>query len=411
MATKSARNRREDFRLVMEALTTGAVPGQAITKGFYVPSPEGSLAERLVPRVDLRPSSTHLVVGGIGTGKTTQLLVAERQFSRVADVQPIYIDVSAHHDLAKLTRGVLVVVAGLALDGLLKSAGSDAAQNIRREFRRWAEGFTTWYEQPDYEDYEHDSESGRPAVAVRTPGLLVPSEPPLDSELKRRAESLRELVLASEPVVKKEHFLFFFDSLDRVSDFEAFANLVNHDVRALKEAGVGVVLVGPLRVLFGANRPLTDRFDHTYHISAVDTRTAEGPAFLAHVLKLRAPSGILGPGVVSRLALLSGGVLRDLIALTQASVEEAYIAGGESVTEEHVHKAADSFGRNLMLGLGADEIAVLQRVREKGAFIQTSDKDIALLVTRRVLEYGEGRSRYAVHPTIEPLLTQLAEHD
>ena len=39
----------------------------------------------------------------------------------------------------------------------------------------------------------------------------------------------------------------------------------------------------------------------------------------------------------------------------------------------------------------------------------TSDKDVALLVTRRVLEYGEGTSRrYAVHPTIEHLLDQLA---
>ena len=60
-----------------------------------------------------------------------------------------------------------------------------------------------------------------------------------------------------------------------------------------------------------------------------------------------------------------------------------------------------------MLGLDTEEIRVLQRVASSGAFVPTSDKDLALLVTRRVLEYGAGRTRFAVHPTIVPLLQQL----
>ena len=36
--------------------------------------------------------------------------------------------------------------------------------------------------------------------------------------------------------------------------------------------------------------------------------------------------------------------------------------------------------------------------------MQTSAKDLALLATRRVLEYGDAHARFAVHPTIEPLL-------
>jgi hypothetical protein len=62
-----------------------------------------------------------------------------------------------------------------------------------------------------------------------------------------------------------------------------------------------------------------------------------------------------------------------------------------------------------MQGLRADEIEVLKRVRKKGAFVQTSEDDLALLMTRRVLEYrSNGRPRYAVHPTIEGFLDELS---
>ena len=101
--------------------------------------------------------------------------------------------------------------------------------------------------------------------------------------------------------------------------------------------------------------------------------------------------------------------MRDLITLAQAAGEEAYLSGTDVIDEAHVEAAADAFGRKHLLGLGPDEIEVLQRVRTKGIFVQTSDKDLALLVTRRVLEYQNGRTRYGVHPTIRPLLEQLAE--
>jgi hypothetical protein len=61
-----------------------------------------------------------------------------------------------------------------------------------------------------------------------------------------------------------------------------------------------------------------------------------------------------------------------------------------------------------MQGLRVGEIEVLQRVRRHGTFVQTSEEDLALLMTRRVLEYRDsGSPRYAVHPTIEPLLRDL----
>jgi hypothetical protein len=81
----------------------------------------------------------------------------------------------------------------------------------------------------------------------------------------------------------------------------------------------------------------------------------------------------------------------------------------ESIGAYQAGSAIDAFGRKHMQGLRAEEIEVLQRVRTKGTFVQTSEDDLALLMTRRVLEYrSNGRPRYVVHPTIEPFLREMA---
>jgi hypothetical protein len=83
--------------------------------------------------------------------------------------------------------------------------------------------------------------------------------------------------------------------------------------------------------------------------------------------------------------------------------------GGETIGVHEVDSAIDSFGRKHMQGLKPEEIEVLQRVRKDGAFVQTSEDDLALLMTRRVLEYrNNGHPRYVVHPTIKKFLGEIA---
>jgi hypothetical protein len=102
-------------------------------------------------------------------------------------------------------------------------------------------------------------------------------------------------------------------------------------------------------------------------------------------------------------------VLRDLLALAQSALVEVYMSGHDRIGSHDVDDAVDAFGRKHLQGLRPAEIEVLQRVRTQGAFVETSEDDLALLMTRRVLAYGSGdRSRYAVHPTISHLLMQLA---
>jgi hypothetical protein len=96
--------------------------------------------------------------------------------------------------------------------------------------------------------------------------------------------------------------------------------------------------------------------------------------------------------------------------LAQLACVEAYLNGADRVSSPEVATAVNTFGRKHLQGLRPAELEVLQRVRTTGSFVQTSEDDLALLMTRRVLEYrNQGNPRYAVHPTIEKLLQELAK--
>ncbi len=192
-----------------------------------------------------------------------------------------------------------------------------------------------------------------------------------------------------------------------MTDLEAFQYVAEQDVAALSSIGIGLVLIGPLRVLYGLEREVAERFDQFYRQPAVDVaRDAAGQGFLFEILRKRAPVDVLSDILCEEIVYLSGGVLRDLLRLAHQAGDEAYVDGAERIEAVHVMRAADAFGRSLMLGLNQKELDKLQHILATGQFVQTSEQDLALLVTRRILDYQDasGQLRYAVHPTLEQLL-------
>jgi len=158
-------------------------------------------------------------------------------------------------------------------------------------------------------------------------GVVAPSKP-----LSEHNDEFPLLSSAADRLVELSRVLgerglravVCFDSLDRISDPVVFGKIVEQDVAALRLAGIGVVLAGPLRSLYGADRTIFDRFDYFYHQPAIDAQQdAAGLDFLVRVLRARVGADILPDVSCSRLGGYSGGVLRDLITLAQAAGEEA----------------------------------------------------------------------------------------
>ena len=87
---------------------------------------------------------------------------------------------------------------------------------------------------------------------------------------------------------------------------------------------------------------------------------------------------------------------------------KGYITDGtDKIEVQHVDRAADAFGRSLMIGLTGLEIAQLKRVADTGSFVPLLADDLALILTRRVLQYQNGGTTYSVHPSIARLLAQV----
>jgi hypothetical protein len=397
----------------MARLDPAADPLSAIRDGLYVPRPSRSTADEVAARLSLSPTSSHLIIGGIGSGKTTQLLVACNRLSQLADTRAVYVDVSLVHDLSHMAPGTLIVAGGMAAGELLERGDDANAREAYRQFKRWGRGYlrrvwVSYNDHPDEppDDGDNEEPDGHYEFVKEKP-LLSSPEKPIDRTVSHKAQHLsaiRDGLRARYP-----NLVLVFDSLDRLPDPAAFATAVEQDVRAIQKAGIGVVVVGPLRSMFGPHRTVTDYFQHFYPLPAVDVQRDErGRAFLVEVLRRRAPEDLLPDAACARLAEFSGGVLRDLLALACGVVEEAFMRDADHVEAEHVDVVADAFGRQLIFGLSPKEIEALQRVRQKGTFVPTSDDDMALLMTRRILEYRTETSRFSVHPTLEPLLGQMS---
>jgi hypothetical protein len=286
----------------------------------------------------------------------------------------------------------------MALIGLMLSEQLQhpAAEEFRDSFENWAHG--AWID-PHYGDGTEDV-----ADSVFKLGVVIPPRAELDSSLRTKQAELHEFLTTASADQEQQEIVIFVDSLDRMADMDAFRTVVAQDVAALNAIGIGLVLVGPLRAMYGLERLMADAFDYVYRQPAFEVAAdTPGRTFLVEILRKRAPADILGDAGCESLVTWSGGVLRDLIRLAHQAGEEAYMSGADSIDDLHIARAVDAFGRSMMIGLTSGDINELRDVHRTGYFVETSERELALLVTRRILDHETQTGvRYAIHPTLVP---------
>src|SRR5271166_3054927 len=153
--------RRERFREYMRKLNPTAPARTTIESGLVVEDLHGSLFRTLAARADLDPGSQQLLVGGIGSGKTTELLLAEKWLEEQGQTLSVYIDISSETDLSGLNSGALLAGFGLHLARVFSGKGFEESLGVlkrtslraaRTQIQEFAFGKTesTWV--PEYED-------------------------------------------------------------------------------------------------------------------------------------------------------------------------------------------------------------------------------------------------------------------
>ncbi|MBL9005079.1 MAG: hypothetical protein JNJ46_12580 [Myxococcales bacterium] len=400
MPNRLTRYRAFNARL---GLTSAA---SALEQNHYVKRPGQAAADQIASHMELSPTSVIALVGGIGSGKTTALLVAMKQLIQAEDTRAVYVDVGQFHDLQRIETGVIVAAVGLALCKLVDKSARDSLNNeLQRaiqSFRQWAEPQEEWIPYDELALRRMQKEEEDSFVRVKEPGKLT-----LPNKLSDELESQRKNFAMIREAYASAYLIGFIDGLDRLASIEQFQEAIDEDLRFLQAEGLGLVVTAPLLSLFGKYRTALSRFEHIIVVHPVDISGPRGEnEFLCEVLKTRDPDGVLSSEAREILARDSGGVLRDLLALAKAAARNAYMLGRDTVTGPDVLVASDQLARTLFLGLGDDDLKVLQRIRKQGSFVTTSDRDLALLMTRRVLEYPQADKppRFAVHPTMLPLL-------
>ena len=388
-------DRLQFFREQMAAFEGTSDPQKAIEKGYFIQQPRNSLANTIANRIALRPSSSHLLIGGIGSGKTTQLMMARDRINEIGDTHAVYVDASLYTDISEIKPGALIAILGLVLSDLTKSINDESIRNAEKFIQEQSFG---------REEYISIAALGKIDF---TPGIL-------DNNLKsgnkfsnnKWLESINTLYEAVKSK-GKQSIIIIIDGLDRLNDTLLFSNLIDNDVQLITESGVGIILVGSLSIAYSQYRAsITEQFNYCYKQRCFDvSQDEEALDFFCEILNVRLKQiYFINSEAKYDLIIYSGGVLRDLINLTQAAIEEAYVSDSAQVEQKHVKEAIDSFGKKKLLGTTEEEFKVLRTTCQEDNFIPRSQEDIQLLASQCILEYQYPKKRYAVHPVIKVLL-------
>lgn len=413
--TKPIPSRRSRFRQYMAAFNPTASANDVLNDDLVFAGLHNSLYRNLAARAELELGSQQLVIGGIGSGKTTELLLAARFLEQDPTHIVVYFDLTSETDLTKLQAGAIIASFGMHLlqrvEPLLprdpKPEQNDDDSHLTRSIskvKEFALGKVTrhwvqddWYDDDDYDPSHYESGHYR---TTTVPGKLVPTIPTLLNELEELYPALTEIMTLGTQMNLGEEYIVICDGLDRLQTPDLFWSVVHQDCRLFKKLKISLITTAPLQTLYtGAN--VADHFDRVHHLREVPP-SGEGLQALSRVLVKRGAEILLNQEQIELLCFWSGGILRDLIVLCRDSAENAYLEGQSTITHDNISYAVEQLGNSYARGLGTKQRSILAHIRDEGIFDIKQPSNMELLATRRVIEYG--LNDFRVNPALNFIL-------
>ena len=344
------------------------------------------------------------LVGGIGSGKTTELLLTRQVLGRHSDAVTIFVDLAESTDLGELNTGAILATVGMQLYIFQKTGDKRPTDDITRAHKKLCElalGKTIWVD-PSEPSFPQEPDG----VPVDVPGLMRLRFP----ALLREVSEIRELLLTIvAPLLERDYQItLLIDGLDRLIRVERFRQFAEQDLQALRGTKMTVIVAAPLMLWYDKSRFLQDYFDLVKHLPAAAADPSDS-AFLKQVLERRGALELMDRAEVASIAKYSGGVLRDLLTLARSAAEYAYRDAQDRIGRKHVLAAIKQLGNRYLAGLGTTHMYLLRQLATKKAFSIEDPTSLELLVNRQVLEYfGRGGEFFAVHPALARLLPKPA---
>ena len=442
--------RLQRFRKLMAAFEGTSNPQHAIERGYYVDLPNNPMAE-ITRRIEVRPASLHLLLGGIGSGKTTQLLLAQEHLNQLEGFNAIYVDVSLYTDISKIERGALIAIAGLEIIRLLdKNDDPELAKNqelisAKEIIKKSAYGHNeatvvlTPLPKKLSEEKQKLQEKLNPFKSIDVPsfslvpqvikdvgrlneiensrrkvitnykkGLLSEKKQDVKDELLEAFSNLSRIF--SHNSENKREIVFIFDGLDRINNTNVFMDCILNDINLFSQVGIYVIIVGSIPIVY--TKGILNFSSYLHYFPYLDiVEDTEAKKFFTNILNLRDSDNSITSEAKEFLITQSGGVLRDLMSLSQSAIEEAYVDGSDNITLEHSQEAVNSLARSKFMGLTDANVETLQKVISQKTFTPRTPEELELLLTGHILEYTHPRKHFAVHPVLVPLIQVIQEEN
>lgn len=384
----------------------------------YVPETHEDYRRQLEAELVLNDNAKLLVAGQPGCGKTTLLLSLADALRRSGRVVA-FVDLEAQTAVQDLGLVELYVAA---LAELVEQGYEGLAPPTQESCRVFLAKF------------------------LRADELAEPSKPTLVAALRRLSSMARgdvalreEMRRSMKPGTEDDPFgllcralddlaerrpVVILDGLDKLPPDRAGKTFLDDEKKPMAEAPGAAIVTIPLSIVYEPTfNVLSGRYNNADSavLPAVRlwdfdskarrrTRSQKGVDILRRIISARVDPidpAIVMPPAVERAIEGSGGNIRELARLMQASVVKAYVRRGTFIERQDIEAAIADQRESFRRGYDPSFWPLLVRVRDEYRLDEASPLAKQLLYGLWIIEYRNGIAWYSLPEPVEQLLDQM----
>lgn len=368
--------------------------------------------------LDLSEEDKTLFTGHRGSGKTTELVRLEEALSGTHTV--VRFDVEGLLNLGDVEYADLLVTLGLQVYQQVRASGLKLDRAKIDDLLFW---YTTRVREEDEKRRLESEVGGEVDAAVARFSVKFSTEAPQRQMWRAEARAnLSDLLERLDALLLHlwektgRRTLVIVDGLDKIYDWAQLHALFCQGASALLAPRCRIVYTVPLALYYTNDfQQVRLSFSRNFCLPNVKTQESdgspcpEGRQALRQVLNCRLRPGLLTDEAAERLVDLSGGLLKELIALARNAVLRARRRQDDNgaVQVQDVEYAARQVRNTFRALLTEAQYNELWAIYQGQPFVNSAVTR-ELMHNLSLLEYNGGDAWWGIHPIVRPLLDERA---